>query len=244
MDTKLSIPLKKQKLTKAAGSREYSFLDWEESIRFEIPENLDGTDTDGLERINALRAQAEAEGRTTGADWRRAKNGSRRAFYEETNAILNECWLEFQALDRVMDEKFGRHTPGLGALKKTLDEIRSLVEKLVKEKRILEPDPTADGDAAISGAVSTGDGSSAGTVGPIRTRADALRRLAEVANYFQTTEPHSPVAYLVQRAIKWGQMPLESWLEDVIKDGNVLGQLRETLGLNTPVETESLDEGS
>jgi hypothetical protein len=28
-------------------------------------------------------------------------------------------------------------------------------------------------------------------------------------------------------------MPLELWLEDVIKDGAVLGNLRETLGLNT-----------
>jgi type VI secretion system protein ImpA len=43
------------------------------------------------------------------------------------------------------------------------------------------------------------------------------------------------VAYLVERAIKWGQMPLEVWLEDVIKDGNVLGQLKETLGLDTPI---------
>jgi hypothetical protein len=30
-------------------------------------------------------------------------------------------------------------------------------------------------------------------------------------------------------------MPLELWLEDVIKDGAVLGQLKETLGFNTPI---------
>jgi hypothetical protein len=30
-------------------------------------------------------------------------------------------------------------------------------------------------------------------------------------------------------------MPLELWLEDVIKDGAVLGHLKETLGLETPV---------
>jgi hypothetical protein len=28
-------------------------------------------------------------------------------------------------------------------------------------------------------------------------------------------------------------MPLELWLEDVIKDGAVLGQLKETLGFST-----------
>ncbi len=134
-------------------------------------------------------------------------------------------------LDRVMDEKFGRQTPGLGSLKKSLESIRSLVEKLVKEKRILEPDPVTQ-EAAADG--STGGESGARTsTGPIATRTDALRRLAEVADYFQRAEPHSPVAYLVQRAIKWGQMPLELWLEDVIKDGAVLGQLKETLGFST-----------
>jgi type VI secretion system protein ImpA len=35
----------------------------------------------------------------------------------------------------------------------------------------------------------------------------------------------------VRRAIKWGEMPLEVWLQDVIKEAGVLDGLRETLGL-------------
>jgi type VI secretion system protein ImpA len=134
-----------------------------------------------------------------------------------------------------VDEKFQHQTPGLGILKKTLDDIHTLVEKLVKEKRILEPDAIPEESATEAVGV---EGGMSVAVGPVRSREEALRRLAEVAHYFQTTEPHSPVAYLVQRAIKWGQMPLELWLEDVIKDGSVLGQLRETLGLKTPFGTE------
>ena len=57
--------------------------------------------------------------------------------------------------------------------------------------------------------------------------------MAEIAAFFQKTEPHSPVAYLVQRAVKWGNMPLEGWLRDVIHDENVLYSLRQTLGLDT-----------
>ena len=63
------------------------------------------------------------------------------------------------------------------------------------------------------------------------TAAEALARLAEVAEYFRQTEPHSPVSYLVQRAIAWGQMPLDTWLADVIKDTSVLEGIRETLGI-------------
>jgi type VI secretion system protein ImpA len=62
-------------------------------------------------------------------------------------------------------------------------------------------------------------------------RAAALQQLAEVAAFFRRTEPHSPVSYLVQRAVQWGHMPLENWLRDVIKDEAVLANLRDTLGL-------------
>lgn len=233
MDGRVEIPLKRVRLTKSAGGVDYAYLEWEVSTKFDIPENLEALDADALNRASELRAQAEAEGKTTGEDWRKAKNTTRRTFYEEIYLLINQCWDEFQALDRVMDEKFGKHTPGLGLIKKTLDAIRSLIEKVVKEKRILEPDPVADG--ATGSAEGTGEGSSLASGGPLRSRADALRQLAEVAQYFQRTEPHSPVAYLVQRAIKWGQMPLEVWLEDVIKDGAVLGHLKETLGLDTPL---------
>jgi type VI secretion system protein ImpA len=234
MDSRLEIPLKNVLLTKSEGGVNYSYIQWDDSTRFDIPENIDELDTESFNRATELKAQAEAEGRTTGEAWRKAKNSTRRAFYEEIYLLINHCWEEYQALDRVMDEKFGRQTPGLGTLRKTLDAIRTQVEKLVKEKRILEPDPVQD--SAVAGATD-GEGNAAVSGGPLGSRADALRHLAEVAQYFQRTEPHSPVAYLVQRAIKWGQMPLEIWLEDVIKDGAVLGHLKETLGLDTPSGT-------
>ena len=56
----------------------------------------------------------------------------------------------------------------------------------------------------------------------LQSRADALRQLAAVADYFRRTEPHSPVSYLVQRAVRWGEMPLEAWLQNVIHDESVL----------------------
>lgn len=242
MDTRLEIPLKSAPLTKSGGEIDYSYIQWEESTKFDIPENLDSLDTESFNRFTALKEEAEAANKTTAEAFRKAKDATRRAFYEATFANLNDCWNEFQALDKVMDEKFGKQTPGLGTLKKSLDSIRTLVEKLVKEKRILEPDPVLDG----SGNLAAGDGQGSGQSGTLQGRAQALRQLAEVAQYFQRAEPHSPVAYLVQRAIKWGHMPLELWLEEVIKDGAVLGHLKETLGIGAEAGqavTQEPDEG-
>ena len=124
-----------------------------------------------------------------------------------------------------------------------LDNIRTSVQKILQEKRLEEPDPSdiaegdsltgANGDATYEGAVSAGAGNfGVATVsGAIRSRQDALKRLSDVAEFFRQTEPHSPVSYLVQRAVKWGNMPLSDWLQEVIKDETVLGTLRETLGV-------------
>ena len=38
-----------------------------------------------------------------------------------------------------------------------------------------------------------------------------------VAHFFRRTEPHSPVAYLAEKAVKWGEMPLHD------QDGGALG---------------------
>jgi len=247
MSTQLARSIKEVPITNAQGRSNCSYFQWVESQEFDIPENLESLDPETQERINELRQRAITETKTTSEDWRKAKQGTRRVFYEEIFATLNQCWEELQALDREMDEKFGRETPGLGALTKSLDEVRSLVEKLVKEKRILEPDePEAEAltDGVVSREQQNGEPSGpASSSGPIRSRQEGFRRLAEVSEYFRRTEPHSPVSYLVERAVRWGRMPLEAWLQDVIKEAGVLENLRETLGLKTSSNGNN-DEGN
>ena len=238
MDRQAALAIKEVALTKTSGGLNYSYTNWEESNQFKVGPEVDS------ETASAIRERAAAENKITSEDWLKAKQATPRSFYETIYAVLNESWETFLALDRVMDEKFGRQTPGLGALKKSLDEVRSLVERLVKEKLALEPDPISDaaGAATVDTTQSGADGDGfalaaggvgvAGAAGPLRTRQEALNRLAEVAAYFRRTEPHNPVSYLVERAIKWSQMPLEAWLASVIKDGVVLDNLRETLGVD------------
>lgn len=247
----LARSIKEIPITRAFDGVNYSYFQWNDSREFDIPENLEGLDSNVLDRVDELRRRATTERKITSEEWRKAKNTTSRAFFEETYALLNESWEELRTLDRVMDEKFVGETPGLGALSKSLDDVRSLVEKLVKEKRTLEPDPIKVEEAASTTATSdaqpqnplqqaVGRPVTNGTLtGPIKTRQDAFKRLAEVAEYFRQSEPHSPVSYLVERAIRWGQMPLEAWLQDVIKEGGALDNLRETLGLKTTSDGNS-----
>jgi len=229
LDRQTAFALKEVPLTKAPGMA-YSYIQMEQSKEFDLPPNADA---DTINRVNAERAKAAESGKITPEDFAKAKSGSKRAFYEEVSGQLAECSQEFKALDRVMDEKFGRETPGLGELKKSLDQVKDFADKTLKEKRAEEPSAADVGAEEGAGAEGASASGTAAATGSIRSRQDALARLAQVADYFRRTEPHSPVSYLVQRAITWGQMPLDAWLADVIKDGGLLEAIKETLGLKS-----------
>lgn len=233
MNLQVAASIKETSIAKGIAGSNIQYLDYEHHNA-------------ALKNINQIKDENEKQQAKDDLDrwnttWTKARDTTSRQFYEELFAELNECWQEFKGLDLVMDEKFGTQTPGLGRLKTSLDDLRSLVEKIVKEKRRSEPDEVEEGqpvgaDAEAEDVTATEGRASAS--GVIRSRQDALKRLNEVADYFSRTEPHSPVSYLVQRAIKWGRMPLDSWLEDVIKDENVLERLRDVLGLKTRVDGE------
>jgi len=234
MDLQVSFAVKGAKIT---GGESYSFFDYEDSKRFDIPENIDTLDSNDQQKYRELQTQAEKENRVTADKWRKAKIASRRAFYEELFFVFEECAAEFKGFNRVIGEKFDRNqVPGTSNLKKALDDIETLVKKLLEDKRAEEPN-AADDAAEVTESEPGEEGvvvkTIAASAGAIQNRQDALKRLADLAEFFRKTEPHSPISYLVQRAVKWGEMPLETWLQDVIKDESVLFQLRQTLGFNT-----------
>lgn len=248
MDQQVSTAIKEVFITKASDQN-LNFIQYEESKLFDVPENLDTLSGDQFQKMTALKQQAEDEKRITGDMWRKAYTTSRRAFYDETLTTLNECWEAYQELDKIMDEKFGNQTPGLGELRKTLDLVKTTIERFAKEKAIIEPYPhelESKGEEGSEG-MATGEGGGVGGVGvatgAVRSRQDALKRLSDVAEYFRRTEPHSPVSYLVNRAVKWGQMPLDTWLSEVIKDTGTLGQLQDLLGVNAYGSDEGSESG-
>ncbi len=159
----------------------------------------------------------------------------------EVEASLKAC----QQLQATADTLFGRDSPSFATLNEVLSRAGQLVEKLLKDRGIelapatvAAPTPDADITAAPpAGAVMTAinqDSPPAALRTTPATREEAFTMLASVAQFFKNTEPQSPVPYLIERAIKWGNMPLEGWLNDVIKDSNVVDSIRDVLGTKEP----------
>lgn len=240
MEEQTAFAIRQAKITGYAG---YSYVDFEDSKRFDIPDNIETLDSADQQKYNELRTQAEKENRVTANKWRAEMAQSRRVFYEELAVLIDECWAAYNDINRVIEEKFDRNqAPGLNNLKKSLDEVHTQVKKILEEKRAEEPDEieeVAEGESAEGEGATVKVAGVATASGAIQNRQDALKRLGDIAVFFQKTEPHSPISYLVQRAVKWGNMPLESWLQDVIKDETVIFQIRQTLGFNTNLPESS-----
>ncbi len=144
-------------------------------------------------------------------------------------------------LQATIDRLFGHEAPSFASLADMLSRASQLAEKLLKDRgvelhpaTVAAPEPsTTPAPAAEPGEPMT---TPAQAPAPAQmrttplTRDEAFTMLAGIAQFFKQSEPQSPVPYLIERAIKWGNMPLEGWLSDVIKDSNVVDNIRDVLG--------------
>jgi type VI secretion system protein ImpA len=62
-------------------------------------------------------------------------------------------------------------------------------------------------------------------------RQQALKLLGQIQDYFASNEPHSPVTFLLGRAIEWADMPLDQWLAHIIKNEEQLAALADIIGI-------------
>ena len=88
--------------------------------------------------------------------------------------------------------------------------------------------PGATSTATGNGPAST----TAGSAAPARSRSDAYNQLDRAADVLLELEPHSPIPYLVKRAVKLGRLPFPQLMQRMIRDGNVLAELSRELDLD------------
>lgn len=146
--------------------------------------------------------------------------------------VICEAREAFQALDRTATEKYGMEGFTLRPLQEALEDCRDRLDELVRKRggvglEVNRVDELTHKEPVVTTISAEGLSLSE----EMKTRAEAIKQLQRVAEFFRRTEPHSPVSYLVQRAARWGDMPLEEWLHEVIKNESVLSEVKETLGL-------------
>jgi type VI secretion system protein ImpA len=119
----------------------------------------------------------------------------------------------------------------LRRLEATLRDLGALAGELLQASGGRAPSAPATERASEAAAKAASLGPAGVSNGPIQSRAEAYRRLAEAAEFLLRTEPHSPVPYLVQRAIGWGNMSLGELLQEFINSPDDLVVTHRLLGM-------------
>jgi type VI secretion system protein ImpA len=53
------------------------------------------------------------------------------------------------------------------------------------------------------------------SLGQVASRDQAFQQIREISEFFKQTEPHSPISFLLERAIRWGYMSLPELIEEM-----------------------------
>ncbi len=137
----------------------------------------------------------------------------------------------FETCTAVLDERCGGESPPSSYIRNALRDALGVVEAICAE---VIPEPVEDEVEAIGdGASGDGEGGGGGTPGALKSREDAFRMLAKVAEYFRRAEPHSPVSYALEQAVRWGRMPLPDLWAELIPDSSAREELFKVTGIRS-----------
>ena len=191
---------------------------------------------------------------------RLAGEAATRQTLRERRRQLREIVNDWARLDALIDDRLGNEAPSLARVGEVLRQLGHAMTSLlggqgehlpedddapVEETSAPEAMPDAveqsePQDAAAASmtlASASAPGSAQAPTGQtVMNRESAYRQLEQIAEFLQRTEPHSPIPYLVRRAITWGRMPLPQLMQEMLKQEGDVQRLFGLLGVQMDSE--------
>lgn len=164
------------------------------------------------------------------ANIEQAINDSSDEFFINQLDDLSEAIEIYKTTGILLDERCGAdNAPSTRHIIDALEECRGALNHLGKDKL---PVPVVDEplpEGITPSASNVGQASMA--AGVINSREAAFKQLLEISKFFRKTEPHSPVSYVLEKAIKWGNMPLNELIAELITEPSSLKRYSELTGV-------------
>lgn len=212
-----------RKVPLSAGAQPMNLIHWQDS-----------REVDNLARQNQEAYQAALdEGRLTGEAFDKAMLDNPNDAVVQLLDAADRALTTFDAFKQIADTRLGRAAPSLASIEEALKRIRQVVGKTAQAKGIgvaTAEDAAGEGEATGGGSRSSGGSLDLSSNSAVSKEA-ALRTLGDIAAFFRRTEPHNPVAFMLDKAVLWANMPLDAWLAEVVRDGGVLASIRDRVGI-------------
>ena len=193
---------------------------------------------------------SETSNQLTLSDYNHAIKNSSEAWQKALMSNLNKVTEQWQDLTDQLNDLMGMDAPVFAPVTDLLvaltQHLRPLIPEYADTTNNMCPEGIADTVNSTDDNESTmldGNKSLASTKNVILTdfnpsnrdhqsnRRQALKLLAQIQEYFATNEPHSPVTFLLGRAIDWADMPLDQWLAHIIKNEDQLSMISDMVGI-------------
>jgi type VI secretion system protein ImpA len=172
-------------------------------------------------------------------DIEKAVSQSSSEFYAQLFENIETCLTEYKAVNRILTDFCGSYdSPSTSKIIELVEDAKSALNHIAKAKlpMVVEAIESNENDVAIEEI--TGTSSERVPINNLQvalnSREDAFKQLNTIAEYFLKTEPHSPISYILSKSIRWGNMPLEELMEELIPDSSS----RETYSSLTGVKVD------
>ncbi len=150
-------------------------------------------------------------------------------FYNGLRVGLNDALEAWNLLEQTFDRLAGGDAPPTRRVREVLEKIAGVLDRYAPVRAAGEAEAVDAGAVAapVAGAAP------AGPAPPkkLATREDALSMLGEIAEFFRRTEPHSPLAFMLEEAVRRGKLNWKELMADIIADEGQRNIISNALGI-------------
>ncbi len=147
-------------------------------------------------------------------------------YFAKLTQELQECQEAFTALTTLLAEKCGDAEPELGNIRRALNDCETAIAALVK----VLPQESTEAESTDINQDSFG-ADIRDLQGSVADKQQIFARLQEFADFFRRTEPHSPLSYLIEQVIRWGNLELPELMQELMRDPNALSDYNRLVGI-------------
>ena len=143
----------------------------------------------------------------------------------------------WEGMAKILDDKAGADSPSTSHVRDLVRALMAIANRYAPPEAA-EPeaaDPT-EPDAEDSADTAEADDAPVArrTRGAVLDREGALKQLEELSAWFLRTEPHSPLSYTLEEAVRRGRLTWPELLEEILTDKNTRDGMLVKLGIRPP----------
>ena len=179
-----------------------------------------------LRNLNSDDNNTKAEANKNNEKFNQAVNTTDSSHFRALHDDILRCKSEYGALVDNLYELYKHEAPPSSYISNAFTECLDSLKCYAKDKLIIIEEGSDDlpsKDDSGSKKVSNG-------------RDYHLKMIDDAAAYFKSQEPHSPLSFILTKALRWSNMSLPDLLEEIIKDKSSLSNIYEITGIENTNE--------